>query len=179
MILIAGPAGSGKSLQAELIQNEANVKWLSTGVLLREKANDEQKERMEHGELLADDEVEDILHTAISEVSNGTRILIDGFPRRDTQVQWFRGYIKAARRDLETILHIQVPVDEVVERLVKRGRTDDKEEVVRSRYEQYERDILPMIENMRARGVRVLDIDGSRTPEVIHDEIMKGLKGII
>ena len=71
-----------------LIEEEANVKWLSTGVLLREKASAEQQDRMEKGDLLEDAEVEDILHEAISEVSNGTRILIDGFPRRDSQIQW-------------------------------------------------------------------------------------------
>ena len=179
MILITGPAGSGKSVQAELIEKEANVKWLSTGVLLREKASEEQKERMEQGELLDDAEVEDILHNAISDVSNGSRILIDGFPRRESQIQWFRGYIKAARRDLEAIIHIIVPVDVVVRRLVERGRTDDKEDIVRHRYKLYEQEILPMLEEMEERGTRIINVDGNREVEEIHQDIMQALKGII
>ena len=179
MILITGPAGSGKSVQAELIENEANVRWLSTGVLLREKASDEQKERMEQGELLEDGEVEDILHSAIQEVSNGTRILIDGFPRRESQIQWFRGYIKAARRDLEAIIHVVVPEEIVVQRLAARGRADDGEETVRSRYKQYEAEILPMIDHMETNGTRIINVDGNRDVEEIHSDIMAALKGII
>ena len=179
MILITGPAGSGKSVQAELIQKEANVAWLSIGVLLREKANPAQKERMEQGVLLDDVEVEDILHEAISEVSNGTRMLIDGFPRRDSQVQWFRGYTKAARRDLEAIIHITVPVDVVVERLAERGRADDKEETVRARYKLYEDEILPMLDQMADRGTRIIEVDGNRGENEVHEYIMTALKGII
>ena len=179
MILITGAAGSGKSAQAKLIEDEANVKWLSTGVLLREKATKEQKVRMEQGELLDDGEVEDILHNAISEVSNGTRILIDGFPRRDSQIQWFRGYIKAARRDLEAIVHIIVPEDLVVNRLIERGRPDDREDIVRARYKLYENEILPMLDEMEARGTRIINVDGNRNVDEIHQDIMSALKGII
>lgn len=179
MILIVGAPGSGKSAQAELIEEEANVKWLSTGVLLREKASEDQKERMEQGELLDDAEVEDILHEAVSEVSNGTRILIDGFPRRESQVQWFRGYIKAARRDLEAIVHVIVPEDVVVERLSSRGRADDNEETVRARYKLYETEILPMLDHMAQRGTRIINVDGNRPVDEIHEEIMSALKGTI
>ncbi len=179
MILIVGAPGSGKSVQAERIQDEANVKWLSTGMLLREKADDTQKTRMEKGELLEDGEVEDILHAAIQEVSNGTRILIDGFPRRDSQVQWFRGYTKAARRDLEAIIHIVVPEEVVVDRLVDRGRADDKEDIVRSRYGLYEKEILPMLEHMAGRGTRIINVDGNRPEDEVHTDIMAALKGTI
>ncbi len=179
MILIVGAPGSGKSVQAQMIEEEANVKWLSTGVLLREKADAEQKKRMEQGELLDDAEVEDILHNAVSEVSNGTRILIDGFPRRDSQVQWFRGYIKAARRDLEAIVHVVVPENVVVDRLANRGRTDDNEEIVRARYHMYEQEILPMLDHMAERGTRIINVDGNRPVEEVHADIMKALKGTI
>ena len=179
MLMIVGAPGAGKSVQAELIEQEANVQWLSTGVLLREKASADQKERMEQGELLDDAEVEDILHGAIQEVSNGTRILIDGFPRRDSQVQWFRGYTKAANRDLVAIVHIIVPEQVVVSRLVERGRTDDKEDIVHTRYKQYEDEILPMLDHMEERGTRIINVDGNRSVEDIHADIMSALKGVI
>jgi adenylate kinase len=179
MILLVGAPGSGKSVQAELIQNEANVKWLSMGELLRNNTTEDQRERMEQGDLLDDAEVEDILANAINQVSNGTRILIDGFPRRDSQVHWFRGFTKAARRDLEAIIHIKVPVEEVVSRLVQRGRLDDKEEIVRKRYKLYEDEILPMLKHMENRGTRIIEIDGMRSVDEIHKELMQKLKGTI
>lgn len=179
MILIVGPPGSGKSVQAQLIQDESNVEWLSMGELLRNNTSEDQKERMERGELLDDVEVEDILHRAIYEVSNGTRILIDGFPRRESQVHWFRGYTKAARRNLEAIIHLQVPVDEVVKRLVSRGRTDDKEDIVRKRYALYQEEIVPVIEHMMGSKTKLIEVDGMNDIDTIHAFLMSELKGII
>lgn len=179
MILIVGAPGSGKSVQAKLIQEESNVEWLSMGDLLRQNTSDEQKERMERGDLLDDLEVEDILDEAIQNVSNGTRILIDGFPRRESQVHWFRGYTKAARRNLEAIILIAVPEDEVVERLAERGRSDDKEEIVRKRYRLYEEEILPVLDHMVGRGTKIYKVDGSQAVEAIHEQLMTDLKGII
>ena len=179
MILIVGAPGSGKSSQAKLIEEESNVEWLSMGELLRSNSTDEQKERMEKGDLLDDGEVEDILAAAINQVSNGTRILIDGFPRRDSQVHWFRGFSKAARRNLEAIIHIKVSEDEVVERLTARGRQDDDEDIVRKRYKLYKDEILPMLDHMSDRGTRIVEIDGEQSPADVHNEIMSALKGTI
>lgn len=179
MILIVGAPGSGKSHQAKLIEEESNVRWLSMGELLRTHSSEDQKDRMEKGDLLDDGEVEDILSDAINQVSNGTRILIDGFPRRDSQVHWFRGFAKAARRDVEAIVHIVVSEDEVVKRLKKRGRQDDDETIVRKRYKMYQEEILPMVKHMKQRGTRVIEIDGEQKPEHIHTEIIKALKGTI
>lgn len=179
MIMIVGAPGAGKSVQAQLIEDEANVKWLSTGQLLRDHQGEKEKEEMEQGVLVDDAAVEDVLANAIEGVSNGTRILIDGFPRNDSQVHWFRGYTKAARRDLEAIIHIKVPIDEVVERLLERGRADDKEDVIRSRYKMYEEEILPMVDHLSGRGTRVIEIDGNQDVEQIHQEIMSALKGTI
>lgn len=174
-----GPPGSGKSVQAKLIEEDSNVRWLSTGVLLRKNSSKEQKERMEKGELLGDIEVEDLLDKAIQEVSNGTRILIDGFPRRESQVHWFRGYTKAARRNLEAIIVISVPEDEVVKRLLSRGRTDDKEEIIRKRYSEYMEEILPVLNHMLNPGTKLIEIDGTQEVKEIHDQIKDELKGII
>ncbi len=181
MLLIVGPPGAGKSVQAQMIEDEANVVWLSTGVLLRKHLDglSEQREAMEQGHLVDDALVEDVLARAIEDVSNGTRILIDGFPRNESQVHWFRGYTKAARRNLEAIVHIQVPLEEVVNRLKQRGRNDDDEQVIRDRYAQYEKEILPMIDHMAERGTRIFAINGTGEPAAIHQEIMTALKGII
>lgn len=181
MLLIVGPPGAGKSVQAQMIEDEANVRWLSTGVLLRDHlaAHKAERDAMEQGHLVSDDVVEDVLHKAIDEVSNGTRILIDGFPRSDSQVHWFRGYTKAARRDLEAIIHIRLPLEEAIKRLTARGRKDDDEKVIRLRYKQYEQQILPMLDHMAERGTRIIEINGVAEVEDIHKQIMKALKGVI
>lgn len=179
MILLAGPPGAGKSVQARMIEEASSAVWLSAGHLLREKMTGEFAEKMNHGQLIDDTVVEDILAEAIFDVPNGTRIILDGFPRRDSQVAWFRGYLKGAHRNLQAVIHLKVSREECVRRLATRGRADDDESVVNDRYTKYEEEIIPMIEHLESKDMTIIEIDGERDIETIHKDIMDSLKGIL
>ena len=179
MILLVGPPGAGKSVQAQLLEREANVSWLSMGKVLRENLSGELKEHMDKGELVDDDVVQDFFDKAVQAVPNGTRIVIDGFPRRKSQVEWFLGYVKGARRNVEACIHLVVPEDEVQARLKERGRQDDQAEVVHDRYEIYKNELTPVLEVYREKGVPIYDINGHQSIEAVHETIMTQLKGTI
>ena len=67
-------------------------------------------------------------------------------------------------RDVGLVLSLQVPVDDLVERLLGRareqGRSDDTGEVIRERMLEYERKTAPVLDHYRASGVRVATVDG-------------------
>ena len=59
-------------------------------------------------------------------------------------------------------------------------RDDDREEVVRQRLEQYERQTRPLIEFFRATTDRLLEVDASREkPEVVFERIRRELTEVI
>jgi len=60
MILIMGPPGAGKSVQAKLLEKDGKVKWISTGKVLRDNVTPEIKEKMLAGEVVDDSITEDI-----------------------------------------------------------------------------------------------------------------------
>jgi len=59
-------------------------------------------------------------------------------------------------------------------------RDDDREEVVRQRLEQYERQTQPLIEFFRAMSDRLIEVDASREkPEVVFGRIQSELKDLV
>jgi adenylate kinase len=59
-------------------------------------------------------------------------------------------------------------------------RDDDREEVVRQRLQQYERQTQPLIEFFRATSDRLIEVDSSREkPEVVFGRIQSELKDLV
>jgi adenylate kinase len=59
-------------------------------------------------------------------------------------------------------------------------RDDDREEVVRQRLQQYERQTQPLIEFFRATSDRLIEVDASREkPEVVFGRIQSELKDLV
>ena len=59
-------------------------------------------------------------------------------------------------------------------------REDDKEEVVRQRLEQYERQTRPLIEFFRATSDRLIEVDASHDkPEAVFERIKSELRGFV
>jgi len=175
MVLILGPPGAGKSAQAKLLDNQGKVQWLSAGKILRdhlETLPEPVREQMEAGKLVEDGLVTKVLERAIEAAKDEPVILIDGFPRRESQVRWLEGYLNKKNRTITRIIHLKLPEGVSIERLKKRGRLDDDEETVKKRYAQYEDEVLRVIEVFGVEGVPIHEVNGDNTVENVHNQIM-------
>ncbi|MEI7689793.1 MAG: nucleoside monophosphate kinase [Candidatus Saccharibacteria bacterium] len=175
MIIIFGPAGSGKSVQGQLLAKNNNWKWLSAGQLLRESHDSELLDIINTGELAPADKVNEIMAEAFKQSADMDRIILDGFPRQVEQAKWlienspFHGHCVGA------IIVLDVDKSELIKRLVLRGRPDDTPEAIEERLDIYHEKINPVISYFESQGVAVLHIDGIGTVEQIHDRIMEKL----
>ena len=179
MILLAGPPGAGKSVQARLLEKVGNVQGISIGKILRENLKEEHKALMERGELLPDEVVHGALVAAVEKIPLETRIILDGFPRSQSQIDWFLSYIDASDRKVQGVIHIMVTEEAALSRLSKRGRMDDVEETIRRRYAQYTNEIKPLLESLRALDMTVHDIDGMGSIEETHQTVVEEVNHLI
>lgn len=162
-ILFLGPPGAGKGTQAKLLAQALGVPHVSTGEMLRSAvAADTDLGRraatiMAAGELVPDDLVIALVEERLAEDDAACGYLLDGFPRNVDQA---RALTDAIGDDaIELALLLEVPEDEIVDRLLKRaeaeGRADDTEETIRRRLEVYREETEPLVAHYEAIVLRV------------------------
>jgi adenylate kinase len=71
--------------------------------------------------------------------------LLDGFPRTVGQAEVLENLLRERDCEIDTVLEFDVPEDQVVQRLLARGRGDDTEDVIRHRQQLYREETAPLL----------------------------------
>ena len=152
------------------------------------------------GDLVPDEIVEEIVQKRLHDHDWNFGFILDGFPRNHAQAQFF-----LESYDIDAVIHIDVPDEVVKERVLSRRlcvkcnldynliyhrpqvenrcdvckgelitREDDTEEAVNKRINDYHTKTEPILDLFRKKEL-VLNIDGTRTPEEIHNDICNKL----
>ncbi|HUK78437.1 MAG TPA: nucleoside monophosphate kinase, partial [Thermoleophilia bacterium] len=125
-IVLLGAPGSGKGTQAERIAPAFDLPHISTGDILRGavKAGTElgrtAKRFMDSGELVPDEVVIGIIRERLGEPDTAGGFMLDGFPRTLEQAAALDEMLAGAGRALRFVLLIDVPEEELVQRLAGR-----------------------------------------------------------
>jgi adenylate kinase len=125
-IVLLGAPGSGKGTQAERIAPAYGLPHISTGDILRAavRAGTElgatAKRFMDAGELVPDEVVIGIIRERLTEPDAAAGFMLDGFPRTLEQAVALDGMLEQAGRALTLVLLIDVPEEELVQRLAGR-----------------------------------------------------------
>jgi adenylate kinase len=126
-ILIIGPPGAGKGTQSSNIEDEYGVEHITTGDALRankdmdisdmDTEHDTPRAYMEAGDLVPDAVVNAIVEEALTTADG---FVLDGYPRNLDQAKELEGMT-----DLDVILSLDVPREELIDRLTGRRVCDD------------------------------------------------------
>lgn len=170
-----GVAGAGKSLQGRLLADEIGLPWLSTGEFLRMLISGQRRKDMQAGMLLDDQEVITLVRKIFAIVDTDHEFVLDGFPRTAEQADWLLSQVKHGQLHMTAVIHLTASRDGVRERLLARGRQDDHEEAIEQRFQEYENDILQLIQQFKDGGVKVYDVNGEQPVEAVRADIMKVL----
>lgn len=175
MILLIGPAGAGKSMQGHKLADEYGYAYISTGEVFRLLITGRRRAEMLEGKLLSDAETINVMDKVFEIVDVKQQFILDGFPRTSNQVTWMHGQIAAGRFKEPIVVHLNVPEEEIRKRLGKRARPDDTEEAITRRYELYQQQTRPLLDQMHEAGMKVIEIDAVGSPVRIHEAIVKAL----
>jgi adenylate kinase len=170
-LLLIGAPGAGKGTQAQRIADHFGLVHISSGDLLREHvANDTATGRavrayMDRGDLVPDAVVLDMLRKPVVAAAASGGYVLDGFPRTVEQASQAYGVAKELGVSVQLAVHLIVPREELVSRIVARGlssgRTDDTAEVVENRLAVYEQQTAPILDYYRQRE-RLISVNGNR-----------------
>lgn len=160
-ILIVGPPGAGKGTQAALLSAELGVAHISTGDIFRAHVGGETelgqqvKEYLDAGALVPDEITNVMVAQKLTDDVCRAGFLLDGFPRTVSQAEVLEALLGDHDCAIDTVLAFDVPEDQVVERLLARGRQDDTEEVIRHRQHLYREETAPLLDFYSDRLVTV------------------------
>ena len=160
-IVIVGPPGAGKGTQAAVLSNELGLVHISTGDLFRAHVEGETelgckvKDYLNSGALVPDEVTNEMVSQRLTKDVCRTGFLLDGFPRTVAQAKALEDLLRGRDCDIDTVLELDAPEDEVVERLLARGRDDDTEDVIRHRQQLYRKETAPLLEFYADRLVTV------------------------
>ena len=175
-IVFIGPPGAGKGTQAERLVARYEMAHLSTGDMLR-AARDAQTEvgrkadrYMSKGELVPDEIILEIIAERLAEPDCHAGYLLDGFPRTIAQAEALDRMLAERNTPLDVVLELQVPEEELFQRLAGRGRADDKPEVIRQRLVAYRQQTEPLLDYYGKAGL-LTSVDGLGSVDEIFDRI--------
>jgi adenylate kinase len=125
-IALLGPSGAGKGTHTRELCLRFDMQPISTGDLLRENLEKGTlfgqlaRRYMDAGELVPDEVVDGILAEGLCGFSADANILLDGFPRRREQAEFLDEIFKRDGRQLDGVVYLHVPENEIVHRLTGR-----------------------------------------------------------
>ena len=200
-IVLIGPPGSGKGSQAKLIQKTFNIPHISTGNIFRVMMHEDTSlgreiyKYMSQALLVPDELVIEVMQEYLKRDELLENLLLDGFPRTLDQAIELDKII-----DIDFAVLLDTDLDVVKKRVLTRRicsncgevyntvsydkdhcyvcgselktRKDDKEEIIKMRFSEYEQLTKPVIDYYEKQG-KLKHINGDQPINVIFETIKK------
>lgn len=213
IILLVGAVGAGKGTQAKILSSRLDLIHLASGELFRQAIRDGTElgraanEYMQRGELVPDEVTIGLVMDRLAEPDAATGAILDGFPRTVRQAQALDETLAEHGEQLERVIYIEVPTDELVRRVAGRrmcpicgtsyhvdgdpprvpGRCDNDGGELFQRDDdrpevvraRLDKQVPPMqaVVEHYESGGIVLRVDGTRKIGEVTTQIMAGLRG--
>ncbi len=189
-----GRSGSGKGVQSRKMIKclkerfpEKDLLYIETGQLLRDFTDSSEshsadlaKKVMEEGGLLPS-----FLpiwlwsNLLVKKYTGKENLVFDGIARRLNEAPVLEVALRFYGCHKPNIVYVDTSPEIVMERLKKRGRYDDTEEVIKERLDWYEENVVPAINYFRkSEAVNFVAVDGDRSPEEVHQEVVEKTLGV-
>lgn len=174
VLFVLGGPGAGKGTQCEKLSAEYGMKHLSAGELLREERLSGSlngnliESYLKDGKIVPVQITLDLLRKAMYS-TNSNRYLVDGFPRNWDNIQGWDSCMPDVC-DVEAVLFIECPEEELQKRLLSRGltsgRSDDNIDTAKKRFATFKDTTVPLLQHFKDNN-KLLKIRGDMNIEAV------------
>jgi adenylate kinase len=184
-IALLGPPGAGKGTQGEKIVEKYYLTPVIPGQLMREMIQRGQelgkilKRYLDEGQLAPHDIVMQLVKDQMLLHADTSGFLFDGFPRAIPQADALTALLPQYGYQLDAVLFLQVPDEEVKQRIKARAKTEERSDdaKVSTRLEIYRQDTLPVVEYYKKQH-KLFEIDGTGSEQAVFERITRLLDNI-
>ncbi|MGN7134880.1 adenylate kinase [Rhodococcoides corynebacterioides] len=181
-LVLLGPPGAGKGTQATLLSEKLGIPHVSTGDLFRANIGQqtplgiEAKKYLDAGDLVPSTLTVDMVRDRLAEPDATGGFILDGFPRSVDQADSLAGILEDLGTRLDAVVSFVIDEDVVVERMLARGREDDKEDVIRNRMKVYRDETAPLLEYYKDHG-RLVTVDAVGEVDDVNAKVIDAIQG--
>ena len=185
-----GIVGSGKGTQVELLQKYLKDKGLAEEVLFTSTGNEYRrviesgsytgslvKATLEKGHLQPNFLTTSLFtNILVNGMTENISFIADGFPRTIPQSEAFESAMQFYGRDNVHVIYIELSKEEATKRMKLRGRSDDTDEGIAKRFDEYVNNVIPSMNYFNGKeGYIMHTINGEQSIEAVHSDIIKEL----
>ena len=189
-VIFIGRSGSGKGTQAELLKNylrekdekKRQILYIETGAHFRNFIRlDNYSSNLSREAYEKDERQPDFLATymwstmLVEELGEDMHLFFDGAPRSKAEAILLSTALDFYKRGGATVIYINVGTRWAEERLLARGRSDDKTIAkITKRLNWFDEDTWPAVEYFRDNSYyRFIEIDGEQSIDQVHRDIIE------
>lgn len=173
MIILFGLAGSGKGTQGKALSEIFGWRSLSVGQAIRDTGD--YAEATNKGELIPDEDVIRLMNHQIDKAeAEGFDVILDGYPRTVGQAEYI---VNNMAEKIDGAIILEVPKEELINRLELRGRDDDKEiSSIERRFEIFEQNICSILPLLEKVNIPIERVDGFGKIEEVTNRLVNVVK---
>jgi len=183
IIILFGAPGVGKGTQAVILAEKLGVAHLSTGDAFRTAIKNQSavgaiaKEFVDAGKLVPDEIVARIVEETMTGKAFVNGCILDGFPRTRTQADALGAMLTAKGLTISSVINLAVDDATIINRLMQRGRADDREDIIRHRLDVYNGETAPLLDYYSDMGL-LASVDGVGEVETVNSRILNTIANL-
>ena len=188
--ILFGRSGCGKGTQAQLlikhlegIHKDERVVYIETGAKLREFVQEVGLTQELASKIMAGGGLLPSFlpiwiwtNTFIRNMNGKEHLILDGLSRRAYEAPILHDALKFYDRQTPTVIVINISKELSKQRLLSRGRSDDKTNDLDARLAWYDTNVMPTIDFFRQNNYyKVIDINGEQSIEKVNADIIAAI----
>lgn len=182
VLILVGPPGSGKTLQAGKLSRKYKVPSISVPDLLREHLKqgtnvpEYLRASVAAGDLLDDRSAIELVGARIGRPDAARGFILDGYPASEAQAKYLEQFITKNNLKAPIVLVLRAPDQVVRERLRKRRRSMDTPDNIERRMREFHQE-RTFLETWYTTQ-NTVSADATGTPDEVFRQVERGLEEV-